>query len=120
MSVLFEAKVAEIGEMVAHLAEEKMMILFNQSAPKELRDVSVIHVDHKNSGTVQVGDTLKFDDQSYRIVFVGDKANDTLQELGHVTLKFNGEKQDLPGSICLEDKPFPTLSPETVIQVVRG
>ena len=118
MSVRFEATVAEIGEMVQQLADEKMLILFNQSAPKELRDVAVMHRDQTNEGEVQVGDTLVLGDESYQILFVGDKANDTLRDLGHVTLKFNGEKNDLPGSICLEDKPLPALTTGMVIKVV--
>lgn len=119
MSVIFEVRATQIGDLVEQFAQEKMLILFDEVAPKELHDVVVLHTDRSNAGDVQVGDQLVIDGEAFPIYVVGEKANQTMQELGHVTFKFIGEKEDLPGTICVEEKPIPLIKPGSLIQIIR-
>ena len=119
MSVILETQVTTIGEMVTQLLEENTLILFDDSAPEELRDISVLHSGKKVNGDIQPGDTLHIGEETFEIYFVGDRANQSIRELGHVTFKFNGSKEDMPGSICVEAKAIPTIQKGTLIQVTR-
>lgn len=113
---IYQSTVTEIGPDVELFLDEKMMILFNDSAPKDLRDIAVIHNIAPLEGKIEVGDELAFDDQTYRITFVGDKVNETVEELGHCTIAFNGaDHADLPGTLCVEAKELPTIAVATTI-----
>jgi PTS system glucitol/sorbitol-specific IIA component len=119
MSIIFEAMTTKIGEMVPDFAKENMLILFDETVPKELHDIAILHTSRKHFGDIVLGDILIIAGTSYRIGFVGGVANKTIQEMGHVTLKFNGEADDLPGSICVEEKPVPNVNPGSLIQIIR-
>ncbi|MCH5584679.1 PTS glucitol/sorbitol transporter subunit IIA [Shimazuella sp. AN120528] len=119
MSVLFEATATKIGELVSKFAKEKLLILFDENAPEELHDITVLHTDRKNAGEITPKDVLVIDGQSFQISFVGDTANKTMQEMGHVTIKFDGGQGDLPGTICVEDKPVPNVQVGSKIQFIR-
>lgn len=103
------AIIKELGNEWEMMKNESMMILFNENSPQELKDISVVH-NGRAEGEVKAGDIMELGDESYSILFVGGKANETLRELGHATFQFNGEdNSDLPGTICLEKKEIPDL-----------
>lgn len=114
MKTIYESTVTEIGADVDMFLEEKMMIIFNESAPQELHDIAVLHRIAPLEGHITVGDELAFDDQTYKITFVGEKVNETVSEFGHCTISFNGaDHADLPGTLCVEAKEMPTISTST-------
>lgn len=116
MKTIYQSTVIEIGADVDMFLEEKMMIIFNDSAPKDLRDIAIIHDIAPFEGEIEVGDELAFDNQTYKITFVGAKVNETVSELGHCTIAFNGADQaDLPGTLCVEAKEMPNISVSTTI-----
>lgn len=103
------AAITELGNEWEMMKSENMVILFNENSPQELRDISVVH-DGKTGAEVEAGDVMELNGEVFNILFVGGKANETLQELGHATFQFNGEdNSDLPGTICLEKKEIPEL-----------
>lgn len=117
---LYTVKVTEVGKEVPLFAEEEMMVLFNEDAPPELRDICVLHSSGELSVPLQVGDVVLFDQEQYRITAIGDEANRTLAELGHVTFKFDGcDRPSLPGTIHLERKAVPNVTVGTVVQIKR-
>ncbi|MCI2257297.1 PTS glucitol/sorbitol transporter subunit IIA, partial [Domibacillus sp. PGB-M46] len=65
MKTIYQSTVTGLGADVEMFAEEKMLILFNESAPKDLRDIAVSHTVVSLEGTIEAGDILSFDDQSY-------------------------------------------------------
>lgn len=119
MTVLLETQVTSIGESVEQLIQEQTLILFDDTAPEELHDISVLHSGKKVYGDIQPGDTLYIDHEKFEIYFVGDRVNQSIQELGHVTFKFNGSKNDMPGSICIEEKSIPPIKVGSVIKIIR-
>ena len=104
MTVILETHVTAIGEMVEQLLQEQTFILFDESAPEELHDISVLHSGQTFTGDIQPGDTLRIGEETFEIYFVGDQVNQSIRELGHVTFKFKGSTEDMPGSICTEAK----------------
>ncbi|MFD2830488.1 PTS glucitol/sorbitol transporter subunit IIA [Corticicoccus populi] len=101
--------IMELGSEWEMIKSENMVILFNHHSPQELKDISVVH-DGEVTQDVEAGDVLVLHETEYEILFVGDKANETLRELGHATFKFNDESNaDLPGTICLQKKAIPDL-----------
>ncbi|GAA4712204.1 PTS glucitol/sorbitol transporter subunit IIA [Brevibacillus fulvus] len=110
MKTIFAAKVVEVGAEVQLFLEEKMMVLFDQTAPADLRDIAVVHQGGVLREEIEAGDELVINGEGYRIHFVGSKANQTIRELGHATIAFNGmDNSDMPGTICVEDKLLPTI-----------
>lgn len=108
---IYQSTVTALGPDVDMFMEEKMLIIFNETVPKDLRDIAVIHKAAPLEGTIEAGDVLAFGDQTYTITFVGNKVNETVSDLGHCTIAFNGEDHaDLPGTLCVESKEMPELS----------
>lgn len=121
VKTIYRSTVTGLGADVDMFAEEKMLIIFNETAPKDLCDISVLHEISPLEGTIEKGDLLAFDDQTYRITFVGAKVNETVSELGHCTIVFNGEEQaDLPGTMCVEARDMPAISVSTVITLTKA
>ncbi|MCI2257272.1 PTS glucitol/sorbitol transporter subunit IIA [Domibacillus sp. PGB-M46] len=118
LKTIYQSTVTGLGVDVEMFAEEKMLILFNESAPKDLRDIAVSHTVVSLEGTIEAGDILSFDDQSYEITFVGGKVNETVSELGHCTIAFNGaDHADLPGTMCVEEKAMPVITVSTKLSI---
>ncbi|MBU5460027.1 PTS glucitol/sorbitol transporter subunit IIA [Anaerostipes sp. MSJ-23] len=108
--VIFHTEVIELGEQVEAFFEEGMFVLFGENVPDTLKDFCYF-IDSKDvDGTMKAGDRLIIDGNSYEITSVGEIAQKNLENLGHLTVVFNGAKEaGLPGSICVEAKPMPKL-----------
>ena len=79
------------------------IIIFNNDAPPELADISVLHTKGELLADPEVGDTLTICGSSFEITAVGWEALVTLRELGHCTLSFNGATEaERPGMIELK------------------
>ncbi|CEG22546.1 PTS system glucitol/sorbitol-specific transporter subunit IIA [Planococcus massiliensis] len=117
----YEAKIIEIGEEVEIFSEENMMVIFDDSVPIELRTFGVIHEKVHLLGEIESGDVLEIAGEPYDILFVGSKVNDTINEIGHCTISFNGETSaDLPGTMCVEKKALPELAVGAKIQIYKA
>ncbi|ERL04290.1 PTS glucitol/sorbitol transporter subunit IIA [Mitsuokella sp. oral taxon 131] len=106
MKKYYSTVVQELGVQVHAFKEARMLILFNENAPKELREYCVLHCGNKLEDTVRAGDVFCLGKEEYRIVFVGSEVQKNLRDLGHITLRFNGneEGESLEGSLYLESK----------------
>ena len=95
--------------------DANFIILFNESAPPELADLSVLHTETKLLLPPEKGDVLIIADKAFTITAVGDEAIHTLRDLGHCTICFKGAPEpDRPGCIMVAgDEPLK----ETDIQV---
>ncbi|MEO1772218.1 PTS glucitol/sorbitol transporter subunit IIA [Candidatus Enterococcus ferrettii] len=112
----FESSVKEIGTAAGEFASEKMMVLFGEQAPVDLKDFCYSIQVRPLARKLETGDILAFDDQRFVITAIGNKVNDTFRELGHMTIKFNGQiTADLPGTVHVEDKNYPQLRVGTKI-----
>lgn len=107
--MIYRAKITGFGEMAMDFLSENILIIFNNTAPAELADLSVLHDPSDVVRNVKVGDKVRLGNHKYDVTAVGDEANETLKLLGHCTLCFKGLDQvELPGQIMLKGTETPT------------
>ncbi len=110
MSRIYENKVLGMGSQVEAFMDEGMFILFGENAPDALREFCYIMSVNVLNGDLKPGQTLIIDEVTYKITAVGSLAQKNLEAMGHLTIVFNEAMEaGLPGSICVEAKPVPTL-----------
>lgn len=117
--IKYIATVTEIGPLVKEFTEAGILVFFGDDAPPELREFSIIHDGKDLVADISPTDTIIIDDELYLVMAVGDIANKNLSNLGHLIMKFNGsEKAQLPGDVCVEDKPVHQVKIGSVIQII--
>lgn len=90
-------------EAKAFLKELNYIILFNDNAPSELAEISILHSINELKADIKQGDTFIIADKVFEVSAVGDEAQKTFKELGHATINFAGRDiPDLPGHIMLK------------------
>jgi len=120
MKTIYEVEVTGLGEGVEEFLEQQLIVLFNDNAPAELAEISVIHTTADLNGEIEAGDIISIDDQEFKIKAVGDVVNKNISRLGHSTLRFNGEVEaQLPGDINLEEAEIPKIEEGTVIKIIK-
>lgn len=121
MKVIYENTVKALGNCAEEFRAEKMLILFGDSAPEELRDYCYSVDVNPLGGTICAGQTLTIGENAYKITAVGEEASVTLAGLGHCTVKFTGQTNvELPGTIYVEDQPMPEIQAGTKIRILEG
>ncbi len=79
------------------------IVIFNESAPPELKELAILHTQGNLTEDPVLGDTVRICGKSYRITAIGNEALHTLRTLGHCTFSFKGGTEpDNPGYIMLE------------------
>lgn len=121
MKFLIDSRVTKIGNMVSDFIEqEKTLILFHENAPEELHDMALLHRVTPLNGEIRVGDKFILGEAEYEVTSVGGKANQTLRDLGHCTLRFTGRTEtDLPGEVALEEKSVREIHVDSPLRFVR-
>lgn len=117
---MYKVKIIEIGSMVPMFKEENLVILFGSNAPKELRDMCLVHevLEISDGDLLKVGGTISFGDQSYTITAVGSAANENLRNLGHIAIYFRDEPGEiLPGAVVLSPAKVPDAEVGDVIVI---
>lgn len=113
--------VKEIGVLVPTFKEDKILILFGPQAPKELREMAVIHEfeDLLEEEPLKQGGTIQFGEERFTITALGDLANKNFRELGHVSIYFQEPMEEvLPGAVFAAPHSFPNnINEGTVISL---
>lgn len=120
MLMVYSTTITAIGEFAPAFYEEKLMILFKENAPEELAEYCVLHNENKVTNIVKEDDVLVIAGEKYSILYVGDEVQKNLEELGHISLRFDGKKEGLGGSLYLENKALPTIKIGDVISIYRN
>lgn len=105
----YQAKITGLGEFALDFLNEdcNFIIIFNENAPAELAEISVLHIQSDLNGEPCKGDKVSICGVQYTISDVGYEAINTLRELGHCTLSFKGLDQvERPGVIELIGEPL--------------
>ena len=73
----YKSKIIGFGDIALDFLSEKMLILFNEDAPLELAELSVLHEKKELDSEIKVGDFMSLGDNDYVVTAVGAEANDT-------------------------------------------
>lgn len=120
MSVIYQNKVKALGASVSEFADVDFIVIFGDNAPDELKDYCYSVDVNPINGTIRPGQTLHFDDKTYRITSVGDEVPITLSGLGHCTISFSGKTEpEMAGTIYVENKPKPVIEIGTSIKITE-
>lgn len=115
----YEARVTVIGPFTQEFLDHNIIVLFGASAPEELVEFSVIHDGQTLHAPLVAGDVVQIGDEQFSILAVGDVANENFKNLGHLVLKFNGETEvEMPGDVCVEQRPLPAIEVGTTIKIL--
>jgi PTS system glucitol/sorbitol-specific IIA component len=128
--VKYRAIIQEIGPLVEEFLPHGILIFFDQQAPAELREVSLVHDGAGLHATIAVGDLLRFSEPapgggetlvaSYRVTAVGEVASANLATLGHLVVHFDAARVPaLPGAISVEPALAGLPSVGTVFELLR-
>jgi PTS system glucitol/sorbitol-specific IIA component len=120
MTTVYKTIVQDIGKNAGNFLEYKMIVIFKDNAPQELKDYCYIHHFNKLDSTIKEGNTLLIDGEEYKVTAVGSLVNENLKELGHITFKFSGETEaEVPGTLYLEDKEIRNILIESVLEIIE-
>jgi glucitol/sorbitol PTS system EIIA component len=115
---MMKSTVTYVGPLAYAFEEEKVMILFGPRAPKELRDISIIHEFEQLTEQFLKENQIIFDGKRYDIVSIGTEAFKNLAELGHLSVYFmDPPKEILPGSIYVKPFEIPRIESGSVIEI---
>jgi glucitol/sorbitol PTS system EIIA component len=118
--IKYESHFTQIGPLVSEFIDSNILVLFGETAPEELAEFAVIHDGKTLIEPIVSGDFVKIGEQVFQILAVGDVANTNLSNLGHLVLKFNGQTTvEMPGDVCLEAKPLPSIEVGTTLIVYK-
>jgi len=115
----YDVTIVKIGDLVKEfLNREKLLVLYDEMAPMELHDISVIHTKGQLNTDVEIGDRLYIDKKEFEVTAIGSLANKNIKEIGHVCLKFDGMKTpELPGYIHVNGDEINDISIGLKIQI---
>lgn len=116
--VKFHTVVTSVGEMAEEFRVAGILVLFGEGVPEELESVAVVHRPDVTGGGLVPGDIVALGEERMEILAVGDVANENFTNLGHLSLKRNGETiAALPGDVCTSLGPIPRLAPGDEITI---
>lgn len=106
----YNVKITGVGDIALDFLTENMLIIFNNNAPAELAELSVLHEIGELAEDVRVGDLVDICGKEYMVTAVGDEVNHTLAKMGHCSLKFDGsDTPQLPGTMHLQGEGNPEI-----------
>jgi glucitol/sorbitol PTS system EIIA component len=121
IEVIYESHVTAVGELAEEFFAAGILVLFGDGAPEELAEFAVIHQPNSVQGAVEVGDDIDVDGVVLHVTAVGAVANENLRNLGHLSLKRNGESiAALQGDVCCDQGPMQAMRVGTTIRILRG
>ena len=115
----YRSEITAMGPMARDFLDEDMLIVFNDNAPSELAELSVLHSISPVDRDIRPGDTVILGQSRYTVTAVGEEANHTFRTMGHCTFKFTGKSEtELPGHVELSGQAPPDIKIGDVFQIL--
>ncbi len=100
MRVIYQTTITHIGESAPDALSDNMLITFREGAPTDVAEFCFIHNHGALSGALLPGAEFELGERRYPVTAVGEVAEQNLRELGHITLRFDGQTQaEYPGTV---------------------
>ncbi len=113
---IYETEIIGIGAEAHTMVEEDLIITFGEDSPDDIAEYCYTVKVNKATKEIEAGMTLVLDNERFKITAVGRVANRGLNNLGHISMYFDGSAQAaLAGAISLEAKAIPPLKIGSVI-----
>lgn len=116
-----KSTITHVGKMALEFVEDNVVVFFGPKAPKELRDISIIHESIEGSfdaSSLISGGELLIGDDTYEIVRVGEDAVKNIEELGHISIYFSSPpKEILPGAVYVKPQRWPTIQVGSTFEI---
>lgn len=102
-TLIYKSEITGFGKMALRFLDEEMLILFNDDAPEQFRDLAVLHSPAELEKDIEKGMTVTIGENSYVVTAIGEKANESIRSLGHCCFIFKGKDSvALPVQIMLK------------------
>ena len=119
--VILETIITKIGANAADFLAENMLIFFHEDVPPYLADFCYLIQPGSGSYEIRVGDVLKLNEAECLVTAIGDVALKNFQQLGHLTVRFDGSAEAAqPGTIHVQSPKVPPLAVGTRVQFTRS
>lgn len=120
MKKIFETRILAVGPLAQKfICDSQMMILFGEEMPAALADYCYKIKISPIQGDITAGSTFLIDEQKFLITAVGHVVKQNLQNLGHITIAFDGKaKAKLPGILHVEAQKEIDVTSESVLQII--
>ena len=116
MDIKYEVSITAVGNLArTFLENNNSLIILNEGVRPNLADMVVEHTVADLTADIAVGDKLKIGNTDFKVVSVGDVANDTIREEGHCTIVINAEGS-MPGQLIVKGAVPPRLHVGDTIQ----
>ena len=116
MEVKYEVSITAVGNLApTFLENNSSLIILDEGVRPNLADMVVEHTPSELKADIAEGDRLKIGNAEFKVVSVGDVANDTIREEGHCTIVVNAEGS-MPGQIIVKGSVPPRLHVGDTIQ----
>ncbi|MBV8041981.1 PTS glucitol/sorbitol transporter subunit IIA [Pluralibacter sp.] len=100
MTVIYQTTITHIGASARQALDDQMLITFREGAPADIEEFCFLHCHGDLVGSLRVASALKLGGQCYPVTAVGDVAEQNLRELGHITVRFDGQSTpEFPGTV---------------------
>ncbi|MBR6343351.1 MAG: PTS glucitol/sorbitol transporter subunit IIA [Selenomonadaceae bacterium] len=109
MEMKYEVSITAVGNLArTFLENNNSIIILDEGVRPNLADMVVEHTVSDLQADIAVGDKLKIGNTDFKVISVGDVANDTIREEGHCTIVVNAEGS-MPGQIIVKGPVPPRL-----------
>lgn len=116
MEMKYEVSITAVGNLArTFLENNSSIIILDEGVRPNLADMVVEHTVSDLKADIAVGDKLKIGNTDFKVISVGDVANDTIREEGHCTVVVNAEGS-MPGQIIVKGPVPPRLQVGDKIQ----
>ena len=110
MEMKYEVSITAVGNLArTFLENNNSIIILDEGVRPNLADMVVEHTVSDLKADIAVDDKLKIGNTDFKVVSVGDVANDTIREEGHCTIVVNAEGS-MPGQIIVKGPVPPRLN----------
>lgn len=106
----YEVTITAIGSLAGNFLENSnSVIILDEGARPSLSEMVVEHTQADLKEDIKVGDTLVMGNKKkFKVVTVGEMANENIRKEGHCTLVFNDDGT-MPGQIVVKGSGVPRL-----------
>ena len=119
MTVIYQTTIPRIGQSAADALSDQMLITFREGAPADIEEFCFIHCHGELHGALKAGSQLELGDTRYAVTAVGDVAEQNLRELGHISLRFDGQPQaEYAGTVHVEGPVPQAVTPGCTLKFV--